>query len=153
MSEDGNAKALEVMRSGISKVSLNDGNGKKNRPPIYVEAYVPIVDGPGGVRGVVEVYIDQTNTASLFKTSFAALSLALALAGALAFGLSHDGLSPAQQAGQRSPAAGGIPGSLRADDRIAQPRQLQRQTGFNPAGRGAAARAWRWSCLTLTISR
>ncbi len=40
-----------------------------------------------GSRGVVEVYIDQTATASLFKTSFAALSLALALAGALAFGL------------------------------------------------------------------
>jgi diguanylate cyclase (GGDEF)-like protein len=87
MSEDGNVKALEVLRSGISKVSLQDGRGKESRPPVYVEAYVPIVDGPGGVRGVVEVYIDQTNTASLFKTSFAALSFALALAGALAFGL------------------------------------------------------------------
>ena len=87
MSEDGNVKALEVLRSGISKVSLQDGNGKENRPPVYVEAYVPIVDGPGGLRGVVEVYIDQTNTASLFKTNFAALSFALALAGALAFGL------------------------------------------------------------------
>ena len=87
MSEDGNLKALEVLRSGVSKVSLEDGSGKENRPPVYVEAYVPIVDGPGGVRGVVEVYIDQTSTASLFKTSFAALSLALALAGALAFGL------------------------------------------------------------------
>ncbi len=75
------------MRTGISKVSLNDGTGKENRPPLYVEAYVPIVDGHGGVRGVVEVYIDQTETASLFKTSFAALSLALALAAALAFGL------------------------------------------------------------------
>lgn len=87
ISEDGNAKALEVLRRGISIVSLEDGTGKENRPPVYVEAYVPIVDGPGGVRGVVEVYIDQTATASLLKTSFAALSLALALAGALAFGL------------------------------------------------------------------
>lgn len=87
LSEDGNAKALEVLRRGISIVSLEDGTGKENRPPVYVEAYVPIVDGPGGVRGVVEVYIDQTATASLLKTSFAALSLALALAGALAFGL------------------------------------------------------------------
>lgn len=87
LSEDGNAKALEVLRRGISIVSLEDGTGKENRLPVYVEAYVPIVDGPGGVRGVVEVYIDQTATASLLKTSFAALSLALALAGALAFGL------------------------------------------------------------------
>ncbi len=61
--------------------------GKKNRPPLYVEAYVPIVDGHGGVRGVVEVYIDQTKTASLLKTSFAALSLGLALVAALTFGL------------------------------------------------------------------
>ena len=38
-------------------------------------------------RGVVEVYIDQTKTASLFKTSFAALSLTLALVAALTFGL------------------------------------------------------------------
>jgi diguanylate cyclase (GGDEF)-like protein len=87
VSDDGNVKALEVMRTGISKVSLNDGTGKKNRPPLYVEAYVPIIDGHGGLRGVVEVYIDQTHTAALFKTSFAIFSLGLALAGALAFGL------------------------------------------------------------------
>jgi diguanylate cyclase (GGDEF)-like protein len=87
MSEDGNVNALEVLRSGVSKVSLEEGSGKENRPPVYVEAYVPIVDGPGGVRGVVEVYIDQTNTASLFKTSFTALSLTLALVAALTFGL------------------------------------------------------------------
>ena len=81
------AKAVEVMRTGISNVSLNDGTGKKNRPPIYVEAYVPIIDAHGTVHGVVEVYIDQTQTASLFKTSFAALSLGLALVAALTFGL------------------------------------------------------------------
>jgi diguanylate cyclase (GGDEF)-like protein len=86
-SEDDSAHAAAVMRSGISSISLKDGTGKKDRPPIYVEAYVPIIDGHGGGRGVVEVYIDQTVTASLFKTSFAALSLALALVGALAFGL------------------------------------------------------------------
>jgi diguanylate cyclase (GGDEF)-like protein len=86
-SEDDSASALAVMSTGISQVSLSDGTEKENRPPIYVEAYVPIIDDHGGVRGVVEVYIDQTATASLFKTSFAALSLALAIAGALAFGL------------------------------------------------------------------
>ena len=87
VSDDGNAKALEVMRTGVSKVFLNDGTGKKNRPPMYVEAYVPIIDGHGGLRGVVEVYIDQTHTAALFKTSFAALSLTLALVAALTFGV------------------------------------------------------------------
>lgn len=58
-----NAKAADVLRTGISNVSLNDGTAKKNRPPPYVEAYVPIVDRHGIVRGVVEVYIDQTQTA------------------------------------------------------------------------------------------
>ena len=81
------AKAAEVLRTGISNVSLNDGTGKKNRPPLYVEAYVPFVDAHGIVRGVVEVYIDQTQTASLFKTTFAALAIGLALAAALTFGL------------------------------------------------------------------
>jgi diguanylate cyclase (GGDEF)-like protein len=81
------ANAVEVLRTGISKVSLNDGTGKKNRPPLYVEAYVPIVDAQGNVHGVVEVYLDQTKTASLLKTSFAALSLGLALFAALTFGL------------------------------------------------------------------
>jgi diguanylate cyclase (GGDEF)-like protein len=81
------AKAAEVLRTGISNVSLNDGTGKKNRPPLYVEAYVPIIDGYGIVRGVVEVYIDQTQTASLFKTTFAALAIGLALVAALTFGL------------------------------------------------------------------
>lgn len=87
LSEEGNAQALEVMRTGISKVSVNDGAGKGNRPPLYVEAYVPIVDGPGGVRGVVAVYVDQTLTAAVLKTSFAALSIGLALVAALTFGL------------------------------------------------------------------
>ena len=86
-SEDDSAQAVDVMRTGISKVSLNDGTGKENRPPLYVEAYVPIIGEQGRVRGVVEVYIDQTATASLFKTSFAALSLTLALVAALTFGL------------------------------------------------------------------
>ena len=81
------AKAAEVLRTGISNVSLNDGTGKKNRPPLYVEAYVPFVDAHGSVRGVVEVYIDQTKTAALFKTSFAALAIGLALAAGLTFGL------------------------------------------------------------------
>ncbi|HUQ38242.1 MAG TPA: bifunctional diguanylate cyclase/phosphodiesterase [Aestuariivirga sp.] len=86
-SEDDSANAVAVMASGVSNISLEDGTGKENRPPVYVEAYVPIIDNHGGIRGVVEVYIDQTATASLLKTSFAALSLGLALAAALTFGL------------------------------------------------------------------
>ncbi|MBS3650935.1 bifunctional diguanylate cyclase/phosphodiesterase [Pseudaminobacter sp. 19-2017] len=81
------AKAAEVLRTGNSDVSLNDGTGKKNRPPLYVEAYVPVIDAQGSTRGVVEVYIDQTGTASLFKATFMLLAIGLAAAAALMFGL------------------------------------------------------------------
>ena len=79
-------KAAQVLKTGNSNVSLKDGTGKKNRPPLYVEAFVPIVDGHGGVRGVVEIYIDQTQMASLLKSSFAKLSMGLAFFAALTFG-------------------------------------------------------------------
>ncbi|HEV2898416.1 MAG TPA: bifunctional diguanylate cyclase/phosphodiesterase [Pseudaminobacter sp.] len=81
------AKAAAVLETGISNISLNDGTGKKNRPPLYVEAYVSIVDGQGQARGVVEVYIDQTQTAALFKTTFTTVAAGLAIAAALMFGL------------------------------------------------------------------
>ena len=81
------AKAAAVLETGVSNISLNDGAGKKNRPPLYVEAYVPIVDEQGQARGVVEVYIDQTQTAALFKTTFTTLAAGLAIAAALMFGM------------------------------------------------------------------
>ena len=80
-------KAFGVLESGISNISVNDGTGKENRPPLYAEAYVPVVDPDASVRGVVEVYIDQTKTAALFHTTFAALAYGLAAVAALAFGL------------------------------------------------------------------
>ena len=55
-------------------------------PPLFVEGYVPIVSD-GRARGVVEVYIDQTGTAQLFRTTFATLAVGLAVVAALAFGL------------------------------------------------------------------
>jgi diguanylate cyclase (GGDEF)-like protein len=81
------AKAAEVLRSGVSNISLNDGTGKPNRPPLYVEAYVPVLDQTGSARGVVEVYVDQTSTAALFKNIFAILAVAISAIAALTFGL------------------------------------------------------------------
>ena len=80
-------KAADVLRTGVASIAVKDGTGRQNRPPLFVEAYVPIVDTLGNSRGVVEVYIDQTKTAALIKTAFAALTLGLALAAALVFGL------------------------------------------------------------------
>jgi diguanylate cyclase (GGDEF)-like protein len=85
--EDDNAAAMTVMLTRTSKITLQDGAGEENRPSLFVEAFVPIVDGPGGVRGAVEIYIDQTETAALLKTSFALISIGLAFVVALTFGL------------------------------------------------------------------
>ncbi|HEY4202467.1 MAG TPA: bifunctional diguanylate cyclase/phosphodiesterase [Devosiaceae bacterium] len=80
-----NAEA--VLKSRTSKIEVNDGRGQLNRPALYVEAYVPIAEADGTVHGVVEVYIDQTQTADIFRNTFAALALGLAIVAALAFGL------------------------------------------------------------------
>src|SRR5690606_1552128 len=79
--------AERVLATGISNISVKDGTGKQNRPPIYAEAYVPIIDDGGTRHGVVEVYLDQTGTADISRTNFAALAVGLALITALAFGL------------------------------------------------------------------
>ena len=79
--------ALGVLSSGISNISLNDGSGKQNRPPLYVEAYVPMLGPDGSTAGIVEVYIDQTATAALFHGTFAILAIGLAVVAALALSL------------------------------------------------------------------
>lgn len=81
------ATAAAVIATGVSNVSVNDGTGVQNRPPLYAEAYVPIEGAGGRVEGVVEVYLDQTQTAALFRTTFAVLAAGLAVAAGLAFGL------------------------------------------------------------------
>jgi diguanylate cyclase (GGDEF)-like protein len=80
-------KAATVVQTGKSNISVNDGTGKANRPPLYVEAYVPMFDPEGALAGIVEVYIDQTGTANIFRTTFAALAVGLATVAALAFGV------------------------------------------------------------------
>src|SRR5688572_18602454 len=76
-------KAATVVQTGRSNISVNDGTGKANRPPLYVEAYVPMFGADGQLAGIVEVYIDQTGTANIFRTTFAALAIGLAIVAAL----------------------------------------------------------------------
>ena len=80
-------KAAAVLATGQSNISLNDGTGKPNRPPLFVEAYVPVLDPDGAIQAVVEVYIDQTDTAATFQSAFAVLAVGLSVVAALAFGL------------------------------------------------------------------
>jgi diguanylate cyclase (GGDEF)-like protein len=80
-------KAAGVLATGQSNISLNDGTGKKNRPPLYAEAYVPMFGPDREITAVVEVYLDATGTAGRFRDIFALLAIGLSVVAALAFGL------------------------------------------------------------------
>ena len=123
------AKAADVLRTGISNVSLNDGTGKKNRPPLYVEAYVPIVDGHGERPRCRRGLYRPDPDGLVVQDHFRGTRHRPGARRGLDLRPADDGLPPAQQAGQRSQAARGVSGSLRADDRPAEPRQLHRETG------------------------
>jgi len=90
--DDGDAEHLDneiadVVESHEPEVSLNDGTHERGMPPLYAEAYVPVLSAGGDLRAVVETYLDETRTATLFKTSFAVLAAVLGLGTALAFGI------------------------------------------------------------------
>ncbi|HVW93457.1 MAG TPA: EAL domain-containing protein [Devosia sp.] len=79
-------EAAAVMTAGTSDIQFHE-TAKAGTPPAYVEAYVPIIDDGGKTHGVIEVYVDQTHTTSLLRTTFTALALGLAIVVALGFGL------------------------------------------------------------------
>lgn len=57
--------AAAIIR-GETYTEVKDGTAKPDRPDVYAEAYVPYVKN-GAVKGVLEVYVDQTATAMLFR--------------------------------------------------------------------------------------
>lgn len=83
---DHNGNAARVLASGESIISLNDGTQKENRPPVYVEAYVPTKNAAGETIGVVEVYLDQTAIYGLFYKAFSILAFGLGVMFVIAFG-------------------------------------------------------------------
>ncbi|WP_289034263.1 GGDEF domain-containing phosphodiesterase [uncultured Roseibium sp.] len=84
---DHNGHAQMVIDKGSAVIDLNDGRAKANRPDLYVEAYVPVEAAGGSVLGVVEVYVDQTMVASLFRRNFLHLATTLGALVLLTFGV------------------------------------------------------------------
>lgn len=70
---------LEVAQTRTAIVDVYDGTNKPDRPDLYAEAYIPLLGGDGSVLGVVEVYVDQTATASYFRDSFRIFGFLLTL--------------------------------------------------------------------------
>jgi diguanylate cyclase (GGDEF)-like protein len=83
----GNAHVAQIVLGGANFIETQSGVGKPNRPPLYTEAYVPIGE-PGQVRGVIEVYVDQTARAAHIGAAFLQVTLGvgalLLVAGAVA---------------------------------------------------------------------
>lgn len=79
-----------IVLGGDNFIELKDGSGKADRPPLYSEAYVPIVER-GRVLGVVEVYVDQTARRAHVQTTllYNGLVIALVLGAVAGVGLWH----------------------------------------------------------------
>ena len=87
-----NEKARAVFETGISNIATHDGRQKADRPDVYVEAYVPIIDKLGTQVGVAEIYIDQTEMSAALKEGFSWIALFLPIFSALIFLLPALGL-------------------------------------------------------------
>lgn len=77
----------QVARTGKPIVEVYDGSQKPDRPDIYAEAYIPLLSSDGTVKGVVEVYVDQTSTRSYFVDSFKNFGVMLTTFCALLFAI------------------------------------------------------------------
>jgi len=80
-----NADAARVIASGRDIVYVLDNAAQPDRPSLYAEAYVPVRGPDGKILGIVEVYVDETDTMLLFRDGFYALGLSLAGLMVLAF--------------------------------------------------------------------
>ncbi len=80
---DHNPTAREVTETLRPYTVVADGTEKPDRPDLYSETYLPIVKD-GRTVGIVETYLDQTETRSAIRADYAAFGLgivALILAG------------------------------------------------------------------------
>lgn len=73
------AKAKTVFDTGQNIISIKDGTEKKDRPDVYVEAYVLAKAADGRKIGVVEVYVNQTYSAGLARSTFSVIGYGLPL--------------------------------------------------------------------------
>jgi diguanylate cyclase (GGDEF)-like protein len=99
---DYDPEPLEVVQTGMDLVEVFDGTQKPDRPDLYAEAYVPLVDSNGSIYGVVEVYVDQTVTQHYFADSFKSFGLFISALSALLFLVPSIGFSVQRARAQRS---------------------------------------------------
>ncbi|MEM8975048.1 MAG: bifunctional diguanylate cyclase/phosphodiesterase [Pseudomonadota bacterium] len=77
--------AKTAFQSKSPLVFIKTGQSNPTRPNHYVEAFVPAYASNGSVFGVIEVYIDVSDTYEALATSFAQLSWLLIVGSAIIF--------------------------------------------------------------------
>lgn len=85
LADTADSEPIVVAATGVPMVAVYDGSEKPDRPDLYAEAYIPLLKPDGAVRGVVEVYVDQTSTQAYFTDSFRSFGTLLMAFCALVF--------------------------------------------------------------------
>jgi len=75
--DDHNRKARSVVANGHPVTGVKSGVGNPDRPDIYAESYVPVMNS-GRVVAITEVYVDQTSQAAETRTDFILFGLKIA---------------------------------------------------------------------------
>ncbi len=76
-SNDHNQNARSVLATGTPVTGVKSGVGNPNRPDIYAESYVPVMNA-GRVVAISEVYVDQTQQAAETRSDFILFGLKIA---------------------------------------------------------------------------
>ncbi|MCV3270236.1 putative bifunctional diguanylate cyclase/phosphodiesterase [Roseobacter sinensis] len=92
----------QVVDTRIAMVDVYDGTEKPDRPDLYAEAYVPLIDEEGSVYGVVEVYVDETMTRQYFTDSFQSFGVIVSMLSAILFLVPAAGYGMQRSLTQRS---------------------------------------------------
>ncbi|MCI4660621.1 MAG: EAL domain-containing protein [Neomegalonema sp.] len=81
-----NEKPLQVARTRKPMVSLQEDTGRSDRPLVFAEAVVPVIDQKGNLTGVAEVVIDMTESAAGFRHNFTFMAFMIIAMASVVFG-------------------------------------------------------------------
>lgn len=70
---------------GLTFTETKDGRNNPDRPDVYAEVYLPYVKD-GVVKGVIEAYIDHTDTSNLFRQNLNFIILLMAALAVISLG-------------------------------------------------------------------
>lgn len=76
---------MHVLTTGSPIVEVFDGSDTPERPTVFAEAYVPVINVYGQTIGIAHVYVDATRTVAYFSDSFESFGLLVSVLSAVLF--------------------------------------------------------------------